>query len=69
MKMMEVRGERNLVADVRDTTSAQEGHCILSADLKLYSLLNAFSISSRHSRSFLGPIAWRVLYDTQRINP
>lgn len=42
MKMMEVRGERNLVADVRDTTSAQEGHCILSADLKLYSLLNAF---------------------------
>ena len=51
MKMMEVRGERNLVADVRDTTSAQEGHCILSADLKLYSLLNAFSISSRHSPS------------------
>ena len=59
MKMMEaVRGERNLVAEVRDTTSAQEGHCILSADLnlKLYGLPNAFkfSISSRRSRSFLG---------------
>ena len=52
MKMMDaVRGERNLVADVRDTTSAQEGHCILSADLELYGLPNAFSISSRHSPS------------------